>query len=506
MNTTSGSERRWISLPIVLALFAFGWALLSGNRFLDGDPYWHVAVGKWIVEHRAVPTTEFYSHTLPGIAWTAHEWLSEVIMYGTVTFAGWRGLHVLISGCLAVTVAAMMRFLLDRMEPIYAFAVATVSGATVVSHFLGRPHVFAWPLFALWVGTLVKAVEQNERPPWWLLLLVPIWVNLHASFSIAIGFAGALALDAVWTQQDMAARRLDARRWAPFLAACVLGVLINPRGIHAITHAAGVMNMKKTLDLVKEWQSANFHEGKGFLVWLSCVMALGFVSGVRLSVPRVAFILGLVYLALTHQRYQSLAGLVAPFILGAPLGEALRRAARPSDEKTAFLDAILLRFARPAGWRGVALAAVAACILLAASWSRVPREPSADVSPTAALRAFRATAVEGRVLNSYGLGGFLIAAGVPVSIDGRGDMYGDKFMEEQANALSLAKPHCLETVLAKYKIGWTLISPGKAAVELLDHLPEWRRVYADKIAVVHVRRDLLDAAKARNAPGPTRAP
>jgi hypothetical protein len=32
-----------------------------------------------------------------------------------------------------------------------------------------------------------------------------------------------------------------------------------------------------------------------------------------------------------------------------------------------------------------------------------------------------------------------------------------------------------------------LISPNWPAVVLLDHLPGWRRLYADDIAVVHVR-------------------
>lgn len=504
-TATSGSAREWASIPVATALLVLAWGLLSGNIFLDGDPYWHVTVGKWIVAHRAVPTTEFYSHTMPGIAWTAHEWLSEVIMNATVTFAGWRGLHVLISICYALTAGYMMRFLLDRIEPIYAMTVCAVCLATVNTHFLGRPHVLAWPLIALWVGTLVTAVEQDERPPWWLLLLVPIWTNLHASFTLAIGFAGALALDAVWTQRDMAARRAAARRWAPFMVACVLGVLINPRGVHALTHAAGVMNMTKTLDIVSEWRSADFHQFQFFLIWLLCVMAAAFVTRMRLSFPRVLFILGLVYLALKHQRYHSLAGLVSPFILAAPLGAALRQMARSRESNAAGLDAFFLRRARPAGWRGVALAAVAACVLVPATWRLIPSEPSVRFSPNAALQAFRATGVEGRVLNSYGLGGFLIAKGVPVYIDGRGDMYGDTFMEETSNALGLTKPRALETVLSKYKIGWTLISPGTPAIELLDHLPAWQRVFADTIAVVHVRRDLLDAAKTTSTTGRTPA-
>ena len=45
----------------------------------------------------------------------------------------------------------------------------------------------------------------------------------------------------------------------------------------------------------------------------------------------------------------------------------------------------------------------------------------------------------------------------------------------------------LEKLLDKHKVTWTLLPPDLSAVALLDHLPGWRRVYADKTAVVHAR-------------------
>jgi hypothetical protein len=42
-------------------------------------------------------------------------------------------------------------------------------------------------------------------------------------------------------------------------------------------------------------------------------------------------------------------------------------------------------------------------------------------------------------------------------------------------------------LLDEYRIGATLLSPSTPAVALLDRLPEWERVYADDVAVVHKR-------------------
>ena len=43
-------------------------------------------------------------------------------------------------------------------------------------------------------------------------------------------------------------------------------------------------------------------------------------------------------------------------------------------------------------------------------------------------------------------------------------------------------------LLDEYKIDTTLLFPSTQAVGLLDRLPGWDRIYADDVAVVHVRR------------------
>jgi hypothetical protein len=55
-------------------------------------------------------------------------------------------------------------------------------------------------------------------------------------------------------------------------------------------------------------------------------------------------------------------------------------------------------------------------------------------------------------------------------------------------AVRLQDPSELLRLLDEYRIGVTLLAPTTPAVALLDRLPDWQRVYSDKIAVVHKRR------------------
>ena len=55
-------------------------------------------------------------------------------------------------------------------------------------------------------------------------------------------------------------------------------------------------------------------------------------------------------------------------------------------------------------------------------------------------------------------------------------------------ALSLQNLPDLLRLLDEYRIGATLLALSTPAVALLDRSPDWKRVYADDVAVVHTRR------------------
>jgi hypothetical protein len=74
---------------------AFGLVCFAPQIFHDGDTWWHLAAGDWILTHRAVPVRDIFTYTFADRAWNAHEWLSEVLMALSFRTAGWSGLHIL---------------------------------------------------------------------------------------------------------------------------------------------------------------------------------------------------------------------------------------------------------------------------------------------------------------------------------------------------------------------------------------------------------------------------
>jgi hypothetical protein len=92
------------------------------------------------------------------------------------------------------------------------------------------------------------------------------------------------------------------------------------------------------------------------------------------------------------------------------------------------------------------------------------------------------------VFNDYDFGGYLIASGVAPFIDGRTELYGEKFFVDHNAASGLMEPDNLFRLLDQYRIEATLMRTQSAATKLLYHVDGWQKVYADDIATIFVRK------------------
>jgi hypothetical protein len=477
-----------VSWPMVVGLVAFAGTVAttrSSRLLVDPDTYWHLGTGRWIVAHGRVPTADPFSHTVPGRPWVAHEWLTEIVFFGLKSAFGWTGLTVAVAASLAVTLAYLTRFLLARMKPIHALLFVTLTAGLVHGHLLARPHVFAWLILVTWVGTITNAVEARRGPPWPLLVLLPLWANLHASFTLGIALGVPLAVEAVLAA-PACDRRHALRAWSAFIAVMPILGLATPAGLSGLVYTFQVMNMSTALEVIGEWQSPDFHHLQMLEVWLLLLLGVAVLGRIRLPVIRLLVVLGLIHLALTHQRDIAILGLITPLLLAAPFGSRMRELpvrGQESERMNRFFEAVAI----PARRGAIAGAAVLAGLIAVAGVRMSGVAPATAITPDAAFRAARAAGAHGPVLNTYSFGGYLVYQGEPVFIDGRADMYGDELLKRELDALNLASPDDLPRLLDDYHIGWTLLDTGTPAAVLLDHMPGWRRVYADDVAVVHVR-------------------
>jgi hypothetical protein len=441
------------------ALAAFALAVLSPGLLNDGDTYWHIRAGEWMIAHRAVLRADVFSYTVAGAPWHTQEWLAEIAM-ALGWRAGWSGIHLLFAAAAALTAGVTAWFVRRRVDFLAALLAVVLGLSCVTGSLLARPHILALPLLAIWTVGLAQAREKNKAPSCWLIAVMPLWANLHGSFAFGLALAGALAVEAVIED------RKAALGWAIFLLGATLSCLATPYGISGLEFPFKLSAMH-ALDHIGEWQASDFSHISPFVI--SLFVTLFVMSSGRLRVPafRLAVLLGVVWMALAHGRHQMLLGVTAPILLAPSLAQAW-----PARNE----------IAKPLL---AALAAAGFAVLILVRLVLPVTRTDDPVSPVTAMAHVPRFVRETPVLNDYSFGGYLIWDGLKPFIDSRADLYGDIFLQNYATITAPDKD-ALAATLTFYHVRWTIFSANAPVVKLLDATPGWHRFYADKLAVVHV--------------------
>jgi hypothetical protein len=451
--------REAIANRLLLIILLFGWPLVYatvGDAFADGDTSWHLALGRWIVEHKRIPSADVFSFTAAGKPWVAMEWLSDLIFTAAYRAAGYAGLATLVAAALMSLHWVVFAHLRRSVGPI-GLALTIIGMDVVLATFiLARPHVLVWPVLALWTVLLAKGSENGRPPPLWAALLLTLWANLHASFPIALMVGAALALDAL-----IAAKWTTLRAWLAFAAASLVAVCLNANGIDGMLQPFRIVNLEM-LHLIQEWQPSTPRFTPYFYGVLLAVLGLMLWRGVRVPVGRLVLLLAMLAMAFMQVRHQSWFVIVAAVLVPPLFGARAQPAARLGP-----------------------LALVAVPLLLARAL--VPlTPPEGAANPRHLLAAIPSELKKQPVFNEYTFGGPLILAGIKPYIDGRAEIYGDDFMRDYVE-IADGDPARFEQAVRRYGIRWTILPPKSELVALLDKSPGWRRIYADKVGVIHVR-------------------
>lgn len=455
----------WALVAVALVVFAF--VAFSQSLFNDGDTYWHIGAGRWIIDHNLVPTADPFSFTARGRSWTAHEWLSEILMACAFTAGSWGALQLLFACAVASTLLLVGLELKRSIRPLHAAAAMVLLFIFLQPSLLPRPHVLAWPILATWMLVLLHARERHEAPPLGAALLMMLWANLHGSFVFGLVVLPFFGIEALLGESD---RLKVARGWGIFALASFVATLVNPSGIQALLFAFQVSAMK-TLPLINEWRPSSLAKDPLFFAMTAVGLLFLIAKRPRIALPRMLLIVLIFYLALTHARHQALFGLVSLLLVARSLGErGETRNSAPIERQPALIAAVVLPF-----------------LLIGVARLAIPiAHRDGPVYPARAIASVPAGIRAMPVLNAYDFGGALILDGIAPFIDGRSDMYGDDFTAA-AHRIERGDADLFDSAVNRWGIRWVILHPNEGLVAVLDSNPSWRRSYTDKYAVVFVR-------------------
>jgi hypothetical protein len=476
-----------IAFLLLTSFIAFAFVTVLSSAFADGDTGWHIATGRWIAAHGTVPRSDPFSFTARGHPWVAHEWLSELLMYGAWRYGGWSGLILLFGTASAALYGIIALHLRRWQRPGAAALMMVYLSIGLGQSLLARPHLLALPMLAAWLIALLRARERERAPPLALGILMFVWANAHGSFVFGLALAGGLGLEALVAAAPGDRLRV-IKQWGLFGIVSLAAALATPAGLDGLLYPFYVNNLS-LLSLIAEWQPARFGGATSLEVLLLSGLFFLLLRPVRIPVLRLLILLAALHITLDHIRNQMVLVTLAIILLAEPLGRTWAEdAERP---RPALLPRVWAerRELAPLLAVGLLLFIGTATYRLITPFDR----PDSYGVPITALRNLPPGLRDKPVFNEYSFGGLLAFDGIAPFIDGRSDMYGDAFT---ADYFKIAHGDAArwKAAEARWKFGWTILPPDNTLVKVLDREPDWRRVYADKWAVIHVS-DRAQAAK-----------
>jgi len=475
---------RWIALLLTIAL-----ALLSVAPIRSNDYFWHLASGRWMWEHHALPERDPFGVASTPIRWIDGEWLFQAALWPLQEAGG----HTAVSLACALVLGALFGGVFLASAPVAgtgAALLAVVAGwCGAVAWLTERPSTIAAALLAMLIVLLRRL--DGWRRVLAVAALVALWVDVHPSALLApvvvAIFELADRLEARRTGDAEAG--LDRRVRVPPLVATTcasLALLVNPYGLAAVRAPLRLASEVRGFRNV-EWGPSLPTAFPYLYVLVLAGALLALRAWRRIDTPRLAEIVVLALLttmAIAYRRNQGLFFAAWPLLVAPGLPR--------------------LRPALAALGSALACAAVTAF-----TWP--PLQVGIDEHfPVAAVERLRASGLQGTIYTPYGLGGFLIWSFYPqrrVLTDGRNELYVAYQAEYEAAVRDKAR---WQALLRRYDVRLAVFDYHLPPVRIVDprsgrsHLVPafalyfpvraWAPIAVDRVAMVFARRDAFPAA------------
>ena len=478
----------FVSLLFVLA-FSSGQGLLA-----DGDTGYHIRTGELILRTWQVPTQDPYSFHYPPLRWTAHEWLSEIIMAVVFSQFGLTGVVLFFAFVLAVTHWFLYQSLRSKSNDILLCTTVTLLATASSSiHWLARPHVFSLLFTVAWCHFLDRFQNRNDHSLAYLPPMMLLWVNLHGGFMIGLIFmtiylGGNLFYGLACRHEQSKVHARKAKKLFFTLIAAIGVCLINPYGLEILWFPFRVASDRFIMDRVTEFLSPNFHEVLPFKYMLLATIGALALSRRPLGLIELALILLLSYMALYSARHISLFALViAPILVRSTEGilnrlpDRILRSYKMRIRNLTVIDENLKGCLWP-------ISSILLVMGLAAAGTLQYRF-SEKAFPVSAVEFLKREPITGNMFNNDEFGDYLIFAAWPayrVFMDGRSDMYGERFGRAYFRAAQ-AQPGWKE-VFEKYGITWVLFDTYSPLSAALQEQTDWQVIYSDHVATIFVKK------------------
>ena len=442
----------------------------------DEDLWWHLRTGNWIVQHQAVPVQDTFASYTMGRPWVVYTWLFDVLLWRI--YDHWQLPGVLaFTCCLLLALMCALVALLSRYTALHravGLGMAAFFGITALA--TPRPWLFTILFFIVELYFLLQARERARVALLWPVIpLFVLWANVHIQFVYGLAVIGLFALEAPFASLmnwRPPPGRLPARWLWALLAISGCATLVNPYGWKLYAAALQYGTQTLYLSVIEENQPMQFRSVSDWVPMLLACSAIITLASLKRKYPVLVLLLAMsCWLGFRTGRDVWCLTIVSALIVAHSLP-------RPGG------DVIQLRWIPWAVALPMSLALGYALLHSSQNSGSALSEAAARRFPEKAAAYIEEQGLSQPLYNTLNWGGYLIwrLPGMPVSIDGRNNLHGDKHMARFIQTW-LGKADWADDPELK-KARTILLDRDCALASILRSDHRFRLVYQDEIASV----------------------
>jgi hypothetical protein len=422
-NSAAYKDSQWAQSLALLLLYSIPafWSIRT-FKILDPDIWWHLATGRWILQHHMLPTNDPFSAYGMDKPWYVYSWMFDLTVEFLYRWFGFVGIVLYEIAVRVVVPVALFHLVRSLIPNFWRAVIITAVSLYAVSHVLTpRPGMITILFCTIELDVLLAFRKSGKPKSLWLLpVLFALWANWHIQFAYGLLILGVFAvepiLDAMLQRQSvLQSLRSTQPLWLTNVG-CMLATFLNPYGPRVYSTILVYMNQPKSFALLDELRAMSFRQPQHYvamLLALAAAMAIGWRREKRLLWPMLlclACVLGF----RSVKDVWFIAVVSACAIADGWLPDRVE-----ASRRITWRERLLV----PIGVLAV-LAVAVRHYDLANSWLEMQ---VAGNFPEVACQYIEKHHLQGPLYNDLNWGGFVIwrLPGYPVSIDGRTNVHGD---------------------------------------------------------------------------------
>ena len=471
-----------VVFPLLLFAFAF---IFTFNNIYEGDTFWHLKLGQYILQTHSFPYHDIFSYTFAGMRIYPVEWLFEVTLYAIYSFSGIAGIIVIKSVVAGLTASVLYwSFEHYKINRYIGFIIIACIFIPAGSYFVDRPQILTYLGIAL-LAFITSLPDRDKRKTVWLIpFIMLVWVNMHPGVVFGIIFLSAWLMEAFISLLKQTIKAEIFSRKLVIYSVTLVITLVTPNTYHLYTflfHHVASLGQKGGLEYIAEFMPPSLSQTPTMFIGLVVFSAI-FVLGIfRMPLRYVLYGVVLIPMSFDMRRMVIMALIgIAPGI-GITVHGWFERFNKLNIPATVMAIVYAVVLISPfgyeyyqyktdyVGYKGIGI--------------------QKQFYPKRAIDFILKHHIQGNIYNSINFGGAVIFLGYPQIkdfIDTRLDP--ERFLLPEVNH-AMDSPPAFDSLLSRYKVTYALVETYVPVnYPWLLPSPDWHLVYFDDYAQIYVKQ------------------